>query len=143
VKRSGWDIQAEIREEVSRTICRVIVLGRLVARGKAKRADCLVYRKPKLPPALIAKEPIHRMGDGMRQAPELAEMLGLPFAYSSNDAVFLFGDRNHQAGRAEPANNLYQLPSNEELWRRFRAWKGFSDESARIVAQDYYTDSSG
>ena len=39
VLAAGWDLQAQIREEVSFTKGRIIVRGKLVTRGKAKRAD--------------------------------------------------------------------------------------------------------
>jgi type I restriction enzyme R subunit len=39
LERSGWDIQSQVREEVALTAGQVMVRGRLVARGKAKRAD--------------------------------------------------------------------------------------------------------
>jgi len=144
VERAGWDIQSQMREEVSLTAGQVMVRGRLVARGKAKRADYVLYLKPNLPLAVVeAKEPSHRIGDGMQQALEYAEMLGVPFAFSSNGAGFLFSDRTGQATKVESELTLDQFPSPDELWRRFRAWKGFSDESAAIVTQDYYTDGSG
>jgi type I restriction enzyme R subunit len=144
VERAGWDIQSQVREEVSLTAGRVMVRGRLVARGTAKRADYVLYLKPNLPLAVIeAKEPSHRVGDGMQQALEYADMLKVPFAFSSNGAGFLFSDRTGQASKVETTLRLDQFPSPDELWRRFRAWKGLSDESARIVSQDYHTDASG
>jgi len=39
VRQAGWDVLSQIREEVSFTKGRIIVRGRLVTRGKAKRAD--------------------------------------------------------------------------------------------------------
>ena len=39
VRRAGWDVMSQIREEVSFTKGRIIVRGKLVSRGKAKRAD--------------------------------------------------------------------------------------------------------
>lgn len=38
IKRAGWDGMLQIREEVAFTKCRIIVRGKLVSRGKAKRA---------------------------------------------------------------------------------------------------------
>jgi len=38
VKRAGWDGMMQIREEVAFTKGRIIVRGKLVTRGKAKRA---------------------------------------------------------------------------------------------------------
>src|SRR5512136_548656 len=69
VKGAGWDDLSQIREEVSFTKGRIIVRGRLVTRGKAKRADYILYYKPNIPIALIeAKDNNHAVGDGMQQA---------------------------------------------------------------------------
>ncbi len=40
---------AQIREEVGFTKGRIIVRGKLVSRGKAKRADYVLYDKPHIP----------------------------------------------------------------------------------------------
>jgi hypothetical protein len=53
LERAGWDIQGQVREEVSLTAGQVMVRGRLVARGTAKRADYVLYLKPNLPLAVI------------------------------------------------------------------------------------------
>ena len=67
VKQSGWDVLSQIREEVSFTKGRIIVRGRLVTRGKAKRADYILYYKPNILIALIeAKDNTYAVGDGMQ-----------------------------------------------------------------------------
>ena len=48
VKRAGWDGMTQIREEVAFTRGRIIVRGKLVSRGKAKRADYILYYKPNI-----------------------------------------------------------------------------------------------
>jgi type I restriction enzyme R subunit len=53
LRRSGWDEISQIREEFSFTKGRIIVRGKLVSRGKAKRADYILYFKPNIPIALI------------------------------------------------------------------------------------------
>ena len=69
VKRAGWDGMMQIREEVAFTKGRIIVRGKLVTRGKAKRADCILYYKPNIPMAIIeAKDNNRSVGDGMQQA---------------------------------------------------------------------------
>jgi len=76
---AGWDVQTQIREEVGFTKGRIIVRGRLVTRGKAKRADYILYYKH-LPLALIeAKDGGHAVGDGMQQALDYAETLDIPY----------------------------------------------------------------
>lgn len=68
VTLAGWDVMSQIREEVSFTKGRIIVRGKLVTRGKAKRADYVLYYKPNIPIALIeAKDNTHAVGDGMQQ----------------------------------------------------------------------------
>jgi type I site-specific restriction endonuclease len=68
VKRAGWDEITQIREEVSFTKGRIIVRGKLVTRGKAKRADYILYYQPNIPLALIeAKDNNHSVGDGIQQ----------------------------------------------------------------------------
>jgi type I restriction enzyme R subunit len=53
VKRAGWDEMVQVREEVYFTKGRIIVRGKLVTRGKAKKADFVLYYKPNIPIALI------------------------------------------------------------------------------------------
>src|ERR1044072_7537371 len=85
VKKAGWDEMTEIREEVSFTKGRIIVRGRMVTRGKAKRADYVLYYKPNIPLALIeAKDNSNSVGAGIQQALEYAETLDIPFVFASN-----------------------------------------------------------
>ena len=56
----------QIREEVSFTKGRIVVRGKLVSRGRAKRADYILYFKPNIPLGLIeAKDSSYSVGDGM------------------------------------------------------------------------------
>jgi type I restriction enzyme R subunit len=84
LKQAGWDEFAQIREEVSFTKGRIIVRGRLVTRGKAKRVDYILYYKPNIPLAIIeAKDNNHSIGDGIQQALKYAATLNIPFVFSS------------------------------------------------------------
>ena len=78
LRKAGWDEVAQIREEVSFTKGRIIVRGKLVSRGKGKRADYILYYKPNIPIALIeAKDNTHATGDGMQQGTvKLSGILG-------------------------------------------------------------------
>ena len=53
ITQAGWDLMSQIREEVSFTKGRIIVRGKLVTRGKPKRADYVLYYKPNIPIALV------------------------------------------------------------------------------------------
>lgn len=58
-----WDLLAQVREEVFLTKGRVIVRGKTVQRGEAKKADYVLSYKPNLPLAVIeAKDNTHEVG---------------------------------------------------------------------------------
>jgi type I restriction enzyme R subunit len=144
LKAAGWDDTTQIREEVSFTKGRIIVRGKLVSRGKAKRADYVLYYKPNLPIALVeAKDNTHSVGDGLQQGIEYGEILDVPFVFSSNGDGFVLHDRTGTLSEKEQNLRLDQFPSPEELWRRYAAWKGLTPQAERIVLQDYFEDGSG
>ena len=144
LKKAGWDEMSQIREEVSFTKGRIIVRGRLVSRGKRKRADYILSYKPNIPIALIeAKDNKHAVGDGMQQGLDYAETLGIPFAFSSNGDGFIFHDRTGASAERETSLFLNEFPSPGDLWGRFCAWKGLTPEAEGIVLQDYFDDGSG
>jgi type I restriction enzyme R subunit len=100
VAAAGWDILTQIREEVSFTKGRIIVRGKLVTRGKPKRAGYILYFKPNIPIALIeAKDNNHPVGEGMQQGLEYAGTLAIPFVFSSNGDGFV--------SQAPLNNNVY------------------------------------
>ena len=141
---AGWDEMLQIREEVSFTKGRIIVRGKLVTRGQAKRADYILYHKPNIPIALIeAKDNSHSVGDGMQQALDYAETLNIPFVFSSNGDGFVFHDRTGMSTPREANIALDAFPSPQDLWTRYRTWKGLTPDAEKIVLQDYHDDGSG
>src|SRR5271166_5703927 len=144
VKHAGWDEMTQIREEVSFTKGRIIVRGKLVTRGKPKRADYILYYKPNIPIALIeAKDNNHPLGAGMQQGLDYAKVLDIPFVFSSNGDAFLFHDRTGQADQIETERPLDDFPSPAELWARYRQWKNLAPAEEQIILQDYHDDGSG
>jgi type I restriction enzyme R subunit len=140
---AGWDIQTQIREEVTFTKGKVNVRGKMVLRGESKRADYILYYKPNIPIAVIeAKDNNCGVGHGMQQALQYAEMMDIPFVYSSNGDAFLEHDRTGMSKPLERELALNEFPSPEQLWRRYCAWKGIEPEIEPIVTQDYYFDGS-
>ena len=141
---AGWDQRTQIRREYTFTDGRVIVRGKLGSRGKKKRADYLLFYQSNLPLAVVeAKDNSHPVGGGMQQALGYAEALDVPFVFSSNGDAFLFHDRTGQSDSIEKQIGLDEFPAPDELWRRYRAWKGLDEESARLVRQPYYADLAG
>src|ERR1700756_5745564 len=144
IKRAGWDGMMQIREEVAFTKGRIIVRGKLVKRGKAKRADCILYYKPNIPIAIVeAKDNNHSVGDGMQQALDYATTLNIPFVFSSNGDGFVFHDRTGTSAEKEATLSLDAFPSPKELWSKYYAWRGLSAKEEEIVLQDYFDDGSG
>src|ERR1017187_9674086 len=119
VKQAGWDEMTQLREEVSFTKGRIIVRGKLVTRGKAKRADYILYYKPNIPIALIeAKDNNHSVGDGMQQGLDYAASLNIPFVFSSNGDGFVFHDGTGTSAEMETNLPLDAFPPPDDLWER-------------------------
>lgn len=144
VDGAKWDLMTQLREEVYFTKGRVIVRGKVVARGQAKKADYILFHKPNIPIAVIeAKDNNYEVGDGMQQALQYAETLDLPFAYSSNGDAFLEHDRTLTSGTVERIIPLDQFPTPGELWTRYSRAKGYTTQQEVVATQDYFHDLSG
>ncbi len=141
LRQAGWNEMTQLREEVSFTKGRIIVRGKMVRRGEAKRADYILYCKPNIPLAVIeAKDDNCSLGDGLQQALEYGETLKIPFVFASNGDGFVFHDGTRTEGAIEQNLALNEFPSPSTLWARYCEWKGLPPESDDIVLQDYYTD---
>src|SRR5262245_4218795 len=144
IARAGWDLHTQIRREFAFTAGRVIVRGKVAARGQKKRADYLLFVQSNLPVAIVeAKDNNHPVGGGMPQALKYAETLDVPFVFSSNGDAFLFHDRTGRSTPVEQTVSIDRFPSPADLWSRYRGWKGITDERDKIVRFPYYEDASG
>jgi type I restriction enzyme R subunit len=144
LEQAGWNIQTQIREEVSFTNGRIIVRGRLHTRGKRRRADYVLSYQKNLPIAVIeAKDNKHSLGDGMQQGLAYSDALDVPFVFSSNGDGFLFHDRTGLAKQTETTLTLEHFPSPATLWERYCQYKGIPNDTRAVVEQPYYDDGSG
>ncbi len=145
IERAGWDKLKQIREEVSFTDGRIFVKGDMTTRGKQKRADYILYYKPNIPIAIIeAKDNKHSVRAGIQQGLSYAEILDIPCVYSSNGDGFYEHDRTCSDGNIEKELTLDEFPSPEELWKRYKKYKGIeTEEQERVSSQDYFYDGSG
>lgn len=141
IESVGWNKLTHYLEEVSFTDGKIYVKGRLTTRGARKRADYILYFKPNIPIAIIeVKGNKHSVGSGMQQALTYSEILDIPFVFSSNGDGFLFHDKTNNE-KVEIELNLDQFPSPEELWEKYKAFKGIVTERAvQIIEQDYFFD---
>jgi len=141
LEKAGWDPMTQFLEEFPLTKGRVIVRGQLHTRAKNKRADYVLFYKPNIPIAVIeAKDNNHTVGDGMQQALEYAELLHVPFVFSSNGDGFLFHNNICTDGQIEREIGMNDFPSPDNLWRLWCIHKGITQEQEAIVSQDYYSD---
>lgn len=145
LKKAGWDLERQVREEVSFTDGRIYVRGTSSARGSRKRADFILYYKPNIPIAVIeAKDNSHNVGDGIQQALGYAVTLDIPVAFSSNGDGFIEHNRAATDGSVERDLSLDEFPSPAELWQRYKLYKGIETEQQEQIASfDYFYDGSG
>jgi type I restriction enzyme R subunit len=145
ILRSGWDEQTQLGREVFFTDGRIYVKGKLTTRGKRKFADYILFYKPNVPIAIIeAKDNKKSIKSGIQQALDYADILDIPCVFSSNGDGFYFHDKTNTDGEIESELTLDQFPTPEELWEKYKQYKGIkTKEVEKIASQDYFFDTSG
>lgn len=143
IQSAGWDIHTQILEEFPLTKGRIIVRGEVHTRAQHKRADYVLFYKPNIPIAIIeAKDNTHSISDGIQQGLGYAELLQVPFVFSSNGDGFIFHNKIAQDGILEKEINLDEFPSPETLWKMWINNQGLNEEQNTLITQDYYSDGS-
>ena len=145
ILNSGWDEQTQLGREIFFTDGRIYVKGKLTARGKRKFADYILFYKPNVPIAIIeAKDNKHSVRGGIQQALGYGNTLDIPFVFSSNGDGFYFHDKTSTDGEIEKEISLEEFPSPQELWAKYKKYKGIeTPEVEEIISQDYFQDGSG
>ena len=137
INNAGWKNE-HIRMEYYFTDGRVIFQGKVHARQSGKKADYLLFHAANKPIAIVeAKDNNKPLGGGMQQAMEYAQILDIPFAYSSNGDGFL--EHDFLTGK-ETELSLKQFPTPENLYKRLVDAKQLSGEALKIVEQPFYSD---
>ena len=137
INNAGWKNE-HIRMEYYFTDGRVIFQGKVHARQTGKKADYLLFHAANKPIAIVeAKDNNKPLGGGMQQAMEYAQILDIPFAYSSNGDGFL--EHDFLTGK-ETELSLKQFPTPENLYKRLIDAKQLSGEALKIVEQPFYFD---
>jgi type I restriction enzyme R subunit len=147
IKNAGWDPVNQIRREVTLTPGPVIVRGNMSSRNKKKKkfADYVLYQEPGVPIAVVeAKDNKNTVSQGIQQALGYAEILEVPSAFSSNGDAFASHNKFPAAGEdIETQFSLEAFPPPQELWQRYKQFRGIADKSDELVLQPYHVDSSG
>ena len=145
ILQAGWDEQTQLGREIFFTDGRIYVKGKLTSRGKRKFADYILFYKPNVPIAIIeAKDNKHSLKSGIQQALDYANILDIPCIFSSNGDGFFFHDKTSTTGQIESELSLNQFPSPDELWDKYKKYKGVNaPEVETVISQDYFLDASG
>ena len=135
-----WDNQ-HITLETKITDGRINLKGNIVAREKPKRADYVLYLSANNPIAIVeAKDNNHTVSHGLQQAMTYAQMLDVPFAFSSNGDGF--AEHDFLTGK-ERTFGIDEFPTEKELVERYKAGAnngtGLTDVQEKMIAQPYYS----
>ena len=113
-----------INEQRTFTDGRIVFTGGKAGRGPQKRADYLLRYRADFPIAVVEAKAHYRLaGDGMQQAKEYAEILGLKFAYATNGTEIIEFDYTTGIERTVTA-----FPKPDDLWHRLRAAEGIAED---------------
>lgn len=133
---SKWD-RGKITMETQVTNGKINLKGNFVFREKPKRADYILYLNANNPIAIIeAKDNKHSISHGLKQAMTYAQMLDLPFAYSSNGDGF--AEHDFLTGK-ERQFGLDEFPTEAELVARFKHESGMTPAQEMVIEQPYYS----
>lgn len=138
IEQAGWK-KKQVLMEYFFTDGQVLVRGNTVRRGRRKKADYLLtHRDGQIPLAIIeAKDSDHSVGAGLQQAMDYAEILNIPFAYSSNGSGFI--EHDFFTG-AETELEMDKFPDENQLWTRYLKAKGLNDQQEKIVTEPDFFD---
>ncbi len=136
---AGWDnAPCAINEQRSFTDGRIVFVGGKARRGRQKRADFILRYRADFPIAVVEAKSNHKhAADGLQQAREYAEILGLKFAYSTNGNQIIEADYTTGIER-----EVSTYPSPEELWRRLSTADQLGEKVKEQLLSPTYPDKS-
>src|SRR5579862_803138 len=130
---SGWS-DDDINEQRTFTDGRIVVAGNRTIRRKQKRADYLLRYRPDFAIAIVeAKANYKKPADGLGQATEYAQILGLKFAYSTNGHGIV--EHDFMTGLE---SSLETFPSPDELWQRLKNGENIPSQIVERLLTPYY-----
>lgn len=140
--QKGWSVDDITMEtKVKITDGKMNLRGNLVARGKAKFADYVLYYNKANPIAIVeAKDANHSVSFGMQQAKDYAQMMDVPFAFSSNGLGF--EEYDFLTGK-ERSLSMDEFPTKDELYARYlkesNDGEGLSEDELKVINQPFCT----
>jgi type I restriction enzyme R subunit len=127
LQAAGWENEPHsIAEQRTITDGRIVPVGQGFVRKAPRRVDYLLRYTRDFPLAVVEAKAEYKVAtDGLQQAKQYAEMLGLKFAYATNGAEIVEFDYSTGIERSVSA-----YPTPDELWQRYRAANGIGDPRA-------------
>jgi type I restriction enzyme R subunit len=124
---AGWDSDPHsIAEQRTVTDGRIVPVGQGFIRKPPKRVDYLLrYTRDFALAVVEAKAAYKTAADGVQQAKQYAEMLGVKFAYATNGPEIIEFD--YTSGLEQ---TIAGYPTPAELWQRYRNASGLQDQTA-------------
>ncbi len=127
LQAAGWDQEPYLlREQVTFTDGRISWSAAApgAARASGPTISCAIARISRSPWSR-RKRTTRSPGDGLQQAKDYAEILGLKFAYATNGNGIVEFDYLTGAER-----EIVDFPAPEELWQRLKASEGLTEPAA-------------
>jgi type I restriction enzyme R subunit len=135
LEAAGWDTPPRAySEQTPFTDGRIIAPAGQPRRLKKKYSDFLLRCTRDLTLAVVeAKSDRRPAGDGLQQAKQYAEILGLKFAYATNGRDIL--EYDYFTGQERL---LEAFPTPDELWARYQAGQGLSTATADALLVPFF-----
>jgi type I restriction enzyme R subunit len=136
LQAAGWDNEPHrINEQVTFTDGRIIVTGQRARRRPGKRSDYILRYRPDLAIAVVEAKPTYATpGEGLQQAKDYAEILGLKFAYATNGHGIVEFDFTTGLEL-----EIDSFPTPDQLWARLTsAGKLLPAVSDKMLAPAYH-----
>jgi type I restriction enzyme R subunit len=135
---AGWEDDT-ITEQRVITPGRIVPLGKKHTRQEPRRPDYILFLRKNYPIAVVeAKAEYRHPAQGMQQAIDYANILGLKFAYSSNGKGIV--EHDFTTGTEKTLNDF---PSPDELWQRLRGKLELNDDKDATDSLTAYFEEVG
>jgi type I restriction enzyme R subunit len=136
LQAAGWDADPHsIAEQRQFTAGRIIPVGKTATRLPKKKADYLLRYTPDFLIAVVEAKAEHRSAaDGLQQAKEYAQTLGLKFAFSTNGKGIVEFD--FTTGKEA---EIDAFPTPAELYQRYSGAEGLSEDQGKRLLTPYNT----
>ena len=130
---AGWT-DDQLSEQRTFTDGRIVATGDKPRRRPQKRADYILRYRRDFPLAIVEAKPIYKEpGDGLQQAKDYAQILGLKFAYATNGQGIV--EHDFLTGKN---TDLQTFPTPDELWSRLRVAENIPDDIAERLLTPYH-----